>query len=206
MIVMALPKGRIFDASLSFLAASGISLPPDLGNTRRLQLDSGDGKYRFILVKPIDVPTYVEYGAADVGICGTDVLRESAPDVHQPLDLQFGQCRMVVAGKVKQAENARPAPRIATKYPRIAEQFFRQRGKAVEVIPLSGSAELAPALGLAELIVDLVETGNTLRENGLVVVEEIMQCTARLVINRASFHTRQKEISALLDSLERRLS
>jgi ATP phosphoribosyltransferase len=203
---MALPKGRIFDASLSFLAGCGISLPPDTASTRKLQLDSSDGRYRFILVKAIDVPIYVEYGAADAGICGTDVLRELAPDVHQPLDLKFGRCRMVVAGRGTEDGNARPAPRIATKYPRIAEQFFRQRGKAVEVIPVSGSVELAPALGLAELIVDLVETGNTLRENGLVVVDEIMQCTARLIINRASFHTRQKEISALLDCMERRLS
>ncbi|HEV8130856.1 MAG TPA: ATP phosphoribosyltransferase [Acidobacteriota bacterium] len=204
MIVMALPKGRILDASLAFLQGCGISLPSHIGVTRKLQLESENGCYRFILVKPIDVPTYVEYGASDAGICGTDVLRESAPDVHQPLDLQFGRCRMVLAGTREQ--QMRPSPRIATKYPRITEQFFRQRGKAVEVIPLSGSVELAPALGLADLIVDLVETGNTLRENGLVVVEEIMQCTARLIINRASFHTRQKEISALLDAMERRLS
>lgn len=204
MIVMALPKGRILDASAAFLRSCGIALPSDIGATRKLQLEAEDGGYRFILVKPIDVPTYVEYGVAGVGICGTDVLRESAPDVHQPLDLQFGRCRMVVAGKREQQVGL--APRIATKYPRITEQFFRQRGKAVEVIALSGSVELAPALGLADLIVDLVETGDTLRENGLVVVEEIMQCTARLIINRASFHTRQKEISALLDAMERRLS
>lgn len=204
MIVMALPKGRIFDASLSFLTGCGIPLPPDISATRKLQLESADGAYRFILVKPIDVPTYVEYGAADVGICGTDVLCELAPDVHQPLDLQFGRCRMVLAGK--RDGRPRPSTRIATKYPHIAEQFFRQRGKAVEVIPLSGSVELAPALGLAELIVDLVETGNTLDENGLVVVEEIMQCTARLIVNRASYHTRQKEIGVLLESMERRLS
>ncbi|MBI4456165.1 MAG: ATP phosphoribosyltransferase [Acidobacteria bacterium] len=203
MIVMALPKGRILDESLSFLAGCRMQVPRDIGATRKLQVSSDDGSYRFVLVKPMDLPTYVEYGVADAGICGTDVLREFLPDVHQPLDLQFGRCRMVVAGLSR--ISARPSARVATRYPRIAEQFFRERGEAVEVIPLSGSVELAPALGLAERIVDLVETGNTLRENGLVIVEEIMQCTARLIINRASFHTKQGEISRLLDSMEKQL-
>ncbi|MBI3940316.1 MAG: ATP phosphoribosyltransferase [Acidobacteria bacterium] len=203
-IVLALPRGRVLDASVAFLAACGMQVPPEIHATRRLQLESGDGACRFILVKPVDVPTYVEYGVADAGICGTDVLWEQSPDVHQPLDLQFGRCRMVLAGKP--GTPARSATRIATKYPRTAERFFRERGVAVEVIPLSGSVELAPALGLAELIIDLVETGNTLRDNGLVVIEEILQCSARLIINRASFHTRQQEIARLLDSMEKQLS
>lgn len=203
-IVMALPKGRVLESSAAFLAACGMSLPAEVGSTRKLQLTSENGKYRFILVKPVDVPTYVEYGVADAGICGTDVLQELSPDVHQPLDLQFGRCRMVVAGKP--GVNVRSPIRIATKYPRITERHFRQRGQAVEVIPLSGSVELAPALGLAELIIDLVETGNTLRENGLVALDEVMECSARLIINRASFHTKQDEIGALLDAMEKQLS
>ncbi|MBI2822172.1 MAG: ATP phosphoribosyltransferase [Acidobacteria bacterium] len=204
MIVLALPKGRILEGAVSFLAACGIEPPPEISTTRKLQLASLDGEYRFILVKPIDVPTYVEYGVADAGICGTDVLVEQSPDVHQPLDLRFGRCRMVLAGKPGAPQHS-PA-RIATRYPSTAEHFFRQRGEAVEVIALSGSVELAPVLGLAEQIVDLVETGNTLRENGLVEIEEIMQCTARLVINRASFHTRQPEINRLLELMEKQLS
>jgi ATP phosphoribosyltransferase len=201
---MALPKGRIFGACVEFLARCGIELPPDAASTRKLRLASGDHRYQFILVKPIDVPIYVEYGAADAGICGTDILREVLPDVHQPLDLQIGRCRMVLAGKADDHEP--PSLRIATKYPRITEDFFRNQGKAVEVIPLSGSVELAPALGLAERVVDLVETGNTLRENGLIVLEEIMQCTARLIINRAGFHTKRSEIGGLLESMEKQLS
>jgi len=203
-IVMALPKGRIFEACVEFLARCGVNLPPDAANTRKLRLTSNDSRYQFILVKPIDVPTYVEYGAADAGICGTDVLREVLPDVHQPLDLQIGRCRMVLAGR--EGDHEAPSLRIATKYPRITEKFFRNQGRAVEVIPLSGSVELAPALGLAERVVDLVETGNTLRENGLTVLQEIMHCTARLIINRASFHTRRSEISELLESMEKQLS
>ena len=204
MIVMALPKGRVLESSAAFLAGCGISLPAEAGNTRKLQLTSEDGRYRFILVKPVDVPTYVEYGVADAGICGTDVLQELSPDVHQPLDLQFGRCRMVVAGRA--GTSVHSPVRIATKYPRITERHFRRRGQAVEVIPLSGSVELAPALGLAELIIDLVETGNTLRENGLVALDEVMECSARLIINRASFHTKQEEIGALLDAMEKQLS
>ena len=203
MIVMAIPTGRVLDASLAFLSACNMRVPPEIGSSRKLQLDSGDGRYRFVLVKPADIPTYVEYGVADSGICGTDVLHEQSPDVHQPLDLQFGRCRMVVAGRPDSI--GRPGLRVATKYPSTTEKFFHQRGEAVEVIPLSGSVELAPALGLADRIVDLVETGNTLRDNGLVVLEEIMQCTARLIINRASFHTKQDEIRRLVASMEGQL-
>ncbi|HEY6332673.1 MAG TPA: ATP phosphoribosyltransferase, partial [Blastocatellia bacterium] len=160
--------------------------------------------YSFIFVKPSDVPVYVEYGVADAGVCGWDVLMESGADVQEPLDLQFGFCRLVVAGKPESAARGYSpliTARVATKYPKVTADYFQRLGIPVELIVLSGSVELAPVLGLSNLIVDLVETGRTLSENGLVVIDEIAPSTARLIVNRASFHLKGDSVTSLLGLL-----
>jgi ATP phosphoribosyltransferase len=207
-LTMALSKGRLLGMTVEFLAGAGIEVPDDILSSRRLIAPDVTGNYQFLLVKPMDLPTYVEYGVAAAGICGRDVLMEVSPDLHQPLDLQFGRCMLVLAGKAGdtvEKHNLLSTTRVATKYPRVAERFFRSRGLPAEVIFLSGSVELAPNLGLAETIVDLVETGRTLAENGLVVLEEIAESSARVVINRASFHIQYSEVQEFLGKLRRAL-
>ncbi len=209
MLTVALSKGRLLEKSVELLARAGIEVPEDILSSRRLTATDGAGRYRFLLVKPMDLPTYVEYGVAAAGICGRDVLLEVSPDLHQPLDLRFGRCRLVLAGRpgdTVESHNLLSTTRVATKYPRVAERFFRSRGMPAEVVYLSGSVELAPNLGLAETIVDLVETGRTLAENGLVVLEEIAESSARLAINRASFHTRHEEVQEFLRRLRETLT
>ena len=153
-------------------------------------------------VKDMDVPTYVEYGVADCGVVGRDVLLETASDVYQPLDLGFGRCRLVLARPSGAGDYRRASSvRVATKYPRVASAFFLERGLSAEVVRLAGSVELAPGLGLADCIVDVVETGRTLAENGLEVVEEVAASSARLVVNRASYHSRRDEVARLVDTL-----
>ena len=156
----------------------------------------------FLFVKDADVPTYVEYGAADCGIAGRDVLMEAGSDVYEPLDLGFGRCRLVVARPRGGPDPHRASTvRVATKYPRVASAHFLARGQSVEVVKLAGSVELAPGLGLADCIVDVVETGRTLEENGLEAVEEVASSSARLIVNRASYHARRAEVATLLESL-----
>src|SRR4030095_13118993 len=160
----------------------------------------------FFMLKPIDVPTYVEYGVADAGIVGRDVIVESAANIHQPLDLRIGHCRMVVAApKAAARQNYRElsAVRIATKYPRTTTEYFTQRGVPVEIISLSGSVELAPLLGLSDRIVDLVASGRTLAENGLEIVEAIMNVSARLVVNRASYQIKRQAVTGLIEMLSK---
>jgi len=204
MFTIALSKGRLLEPTVAFLARAGIQVPEDILSSRKLIAPDGTGTYQFILVKPMDLPTYVEYGVAAAGICGRDVLLELEPDLHQPLDLGFGCCRLVLAGKsseVTKKANLLSTKRVATKYPRVAEKFFRSQGLPAEVIYLSGSVELAPNLGLAEVIVDLMETGRTLRENGLVILEEIAESSARIVINRASYHLQQGAVQLFIRRL-----
>jgi ATP phosphoribosyltransferase len=207
MLTLALPKGRLLDPALGLLAAIGIEgLDGDFG--RRLLLVDRDRELRFILLKPADIPTYVLYGAADLGIVGEDILAEQEPDVYEPLDLGFGFCRLVVAEPRELWERDDPSRwswvRVATKYPVLTERYFSQRGIQVEMIRLDGSIELAPLVGLAERIVDLVQTGDTLRANGLVEVAEIMTSTARLIVNRASLKTAHGPVSALVDTMRQR--
>lgn len=203
MLVIAVAKGRFLSPSLEVLARSGVRLDGDPEDSRRLIFDSSDGGVRVILVKPMDAPTYVEYGAADLGIAGRDVLLETRADVLQPLDLGFGRCRIAVAAKngVSDLDSKRPLVRVATKYPRIALDYFNSRGMPVEIIPLSGSIELAPLVGLADRIVDLVETGETLRENGMEILDVIAESSARLLINRASYQTKRGEVLKLVETL-----
>lgn len=202
MITIAIAKGRMQESALALLARAGIRLSDDAINSRRLAITDDSGRYRFIFVKPADVPVYVEHGIADCGVVGRDVLLESEADLLLPLDLGIARCRLVVAAADPEAmTNVQGMIRVATKYSQIARAHFGARGIPVEIIQLSGSVELAPALGLADMIVDLVETGRTLRENGLTVVEEIGESTGRLVVNRASYQLKTEEVSRLLNAL-----
>src|SRR6476661_476251 len=204
MLVIALCKGRFLDPSLDLLKRAGIHFSDDLASSRKLIFQSADRRFRAVLVKPADVPTYVEYGAADIGIAGRDVVLESGADVLQPLDLNFGYCKIAVAGPAEhRASTTNPTVRVATKYPRITLDYFNARGIPVEIIPLSGSIELAPLIGLADRIVDLVETGRTLKENGLEIVEIIAESSAKLLINRAGYQTKRAEVLKLIQALEK---
>lgn len=203
-LTIAMPKGRLTDDALTFLSRAGYAMPTNGDAGRKLVLDAGDGRLRYILVKPSDVPIFVEYGAADIGIAGLDVLREANRDVYEPLLLPFGYCRLVVAGPSGRSD--RPlrlerSPRVATKFPRLTEVFFRQLGIAAEIIFMSGSVELAPLVGLADLVVDLVQTGVTLRENGLAELRLIMESQAVLIANRASYRLKAEPVRALIDAL-----
>jgi ATP phosphoribosyltransferase len=203
-LTIALPKGRLLDRSLRTLSAAGWAFPDARADSRRLMFGDTSGRARAILVKPVDVVTYVEHGAADVGIAGEDVVRESAVDVLQPLTLPFGQCRIVVAGRPDQRDlNFRLLTnlRVATKYPRLTRTHFLQRGLSAEIIALSGSIELAPAIGLADLLVDVVDTGRTLKENGLIEIETIMRCFACVIVNRASQVIKADSINQLLEGV-----
>lgn len=203
MITIAIAKGRMQDDALALLARAGIRLSDDARNSRRLALTDESSNYRFVFVKPADVPVYVEHGIADCGVVGRDVLLESQADLLLPLDLGIARCRIVVAAADADVmTKSLGMLRVATKYSQIAGTHFGARGIPVEIIQLSGSVELAPALGLADLIVDLVETGRTLRENGLQVVEEIAESTGRLVVNRASYQLKSEPIAALVKALE----
>ena len=202
MLTIAIAKGRMQESALALLARAGIRLSEDAINSRRLALIDEAGQYRFIFVKPADVPVYVEHGIADCGVVGRDVLLESEADLLLPLDLGIARCRIVVAAANPEAmTNVQGMIRVATKYSQIARAHFGTRGIPVEIIQLSGSVELAPALGLADMIVDLVETGQTLRENGLTVVEEIGESTGRLVVTRASYQLKAEEVSRLLNAI-----
>lgn len=204
-IRIALPKGRMMDDALDAWRRIGSGIEDDHTRTRRLILPSVDGRFEFLPVKSQDVGSYVEAGVADAGVAGYDVLLEHRPDVLQPLDLGFGACRLVVA-----APDGVPypwlasgvTPRVATKYVNVAGRFFAGRGLQVNVVRLSGSVEIAPLLGMAHWILDLVETGRTLRENGLVVMDTVAPSSARLIVNRASHKLRLEEHQRLIGELE----
>ena len=202
-LTLAISKGRLQADALGLLQRAGLRLSSDALSTRRLALEDESGCYRLIFVKPTDVPVYVEHGVADCGIVGRDVLLEWEPDLLQPLALNIGVCRIVVAAKSEAIWNQFGMLRVATKYPRIAAKHFGARGIAVDMIELSGSVELAPVLGLADCIVDLVETGSTLRENGLSIVEIITESSARLVVNRASYQLKADAIGQLIRSVDK---
>jgi len=196
-----LPKGRLGDKVYRRFEKGGLSAGAILNESRRLVFEDYDSKMRFFLVKPSDVAIYVEHGAADVGVVGRDVLLENRADVMELLDLQLGKCRMAVAGFEQfQEDLARPL-RVATKYPTVARRYYAEKSRSVEIIMLHGSIELAPLLGLSDVIVDIVETGATLRENNLVVLAEIVESSARLIANRASWRFKGAAIQALAERL-----
>jgi ATP phosphoribosyltransferase len=199
-LTVALPKGRVQKALIALFTRAGLDMSALEADGRHLIRESSDGRMRFLLLKPDDVPTYVEFGAADLGVSGRDVLLERSYDLYQPLDLGIGRCRMVVAGPVE--PRAIPdVPRVATKYPRVAAQYFSRRGVQAEIILVQGSVELAPLVGLADLIVDLVETGSTLKENHLAVVDDITSISSVLIANRAAYKLRSAEIAPILAAL-----
>ncbi|MDI6870170.1 MAG: ATP phosphoribosyltransferase [Bacillota bacterium] len=212
---VAVAKGRLLEPLVALFRAAGLVSPGfDLrDDSRRLLVEDSGSGLSFLLVKPADVPTYVEYGAADLGVVGKDVLWEAGRQVCELLDLGFGFCRLVVAAPRQAGRNdlrdlrALPyAPRIATKYPRIAEEYFTRQGIQVEIVKLNGAIELAPAAGLAEAIVDLVATGRTLAENDLVPVGEIGQATARLIANRISYKVEYERVREMTERLRRTLA
>ncbi|GAE88296.1 ATP phosphoribosyltransferase [Acetivibrio straminisolvens] len=207
-LTIALSKGRLTDMSVELFEAIGIDCTELKSSSRKLILTDEKNKIKFFLAKPSDVPTYVEYGAADIGIVGKDTLLEEGRHLYEVLNLGFAACKMVVAGpaelmgKLDQLTNKR----VATKYPRIAREYFEHKRKeSIEVIKLNGSIELAPLVGLSEVIVDLVESGRTLKENGLVVLDTIADISARLVVNRVSMKMESERINAIIEGIRKEL-
>ncbi len=205
-VTLALSKGRILDETLPLLAAAGIRLDPRLAESRKLVLPTSNPALRLLIVRASDVPTYVQYGAADLGVAGLDVMLEHGGEgLYQPIDLNIGRCRLCVAAPSEfdyaSAIRRGARLRVATKYVESARRHFASKGVHVDLIKLYGSMELAPLVGLADAIVDLVSTGSTLAANDLVVVEEIMPISSRLVVNQASLKTRSALLRPLLDAL-----
>jgi ATP phosphoribosyltransferase len=201
-LVLALPKGRILEEAAAIFARAGHDLSPVLGDTRKLVIDCG--AIRVLVLRNSDVPTYVAHGAADLGVAGSDVLDEHAQDLYEPLDLGIGVCRMIVAERADAPvdEKSQMHVRYATKYPRTTKAWLRRRGLTAEVIELSGAIELGPLTGLAERIVDITQSGETLRQNGLREVATVGPVSSRLVVNPASLKLRGDEVGALVSQLE----
>ncbi|SFU33813.1 ATP phosphoribosyltransferase [Alicyclobacillus macrosporangiidus] len=207
MVTIALAKGRTADDVVPMWRRAGLPAPADLDDSRALVFEVEapvHGPLRFLLAKPADVPTYVSFGVADIGVVGKDVLLESGREVYELLDLQAARCQLCVAGRPE--ERDRRPRRVATKYPRLADQYFRSLGVAAETIPLSGSIELAAVIGLADRIFDLVQTGATLAANGLVVFDEVLDVSARLIANRSSYRTKRQAIQWVTDQLAQALT
>ena len=206
-LTLAIPTGRILKETAEILNSAGWEISHEDVEARRLHLSNGH-RQSFILAKDRDVPTFVEHGVADAGVVGEDVLAEANSDVYQPLDLKIGRCRMVVARREKDVSGAYldlPIVRVATKYPRVASKYFQGRGIPAKVIPLAGSVELAPVLGLADCIVDVVQTGKTLAANGLVEDVVLFESTARLIANRAAFRLKRRRFADLVNALEEKV-
>lgn len=198
MVSIALPKGRLGNKAYSILQQCGYTVSELMDDSRKLVFENAESGVRYFLVKPSDVAIYVEYGAADVGVVGKDVLIESGADVYELLDLGIGKCRMCVAAKEDYVEDTGRATVVATKFPRVARDYFMATNREIEVIKLYGSIELAPLLGMSDVIVDLVETGTTLKENRLRVTEEIFPVSARLIANKASYKFKEREINGIV--------
>jgi ATP phosphoribosyltransferase len=200
-ITIALSKGRLYKEALPLLAQAGIVPLEDPETSRKLILETSRSNVRIVVIRASDVPTYVQWGAADVGVAGKDVLMEHGGEgLYEPLDLAIGRCRMMVAGPAGATLGAR-RPRVATKYVATTRRHFATQGRQVDIIKLYGSMELAPLVGLADLIVDLVESGNTLKANGLVTLEHIADISARLVVNKASWKMKHGTLTALVENL-----
>jgi len=200
-LTIALSKGRIFKETMPLLAHAGIEPEDDPETSRKLILETNQPRVKFVIIRASDVPTYVQYGAADMGVAGKDVLMEhGGAGLYEPLDLRIARCRMMVAG-VPESDLRRDRMRVASKYVHSAERHFASKGQQVELIKLYGSMELAPLVGLSDVIVDLVESGNTLKANGLVPLEHIADISSRLVVNKASWKMKHPSVMALVDAL-----
>ena len=205
-LTIALPKGRLAEKTMKILERAGISCPefsdPD---TRKLIFTNEEYKLKFFNAKGPDVPTFVEYGAADIGIVGKDTLLEEGRNVYEVLDMKFGRCRMCVCGpeSARQALNNGGLIKVATKYPVIArDYFYKKKNQTVEIIKMNGSIELAPIVGLSDVIVDIVETGKTLKDNGLCVLEEILQLSARMIVNPVSMKMEDSRVAMIIRAIK----
>ena len=201
MINVALPKGRLGEKVYDMFEKSGYDCPSIKENSRKLTFENEEKGIRYFWVKPSDVAIYVERGAADIGVAGKDILLEYSPDVYELLDLGLGKCRMAVAGKVDFEDDTEKTLRVATKFVNIAANYYAQKSREIDIIKLNGSIELAPILGLSDVIVDIVETGSTLKENNLTPLETIVPISARLIANKSSFKFKTAEIEAIRDAI-----
>lgn len=206
MLNIALPKGRLGEKVYVMFESAGFPCPSVLESSRKLIFENPAAGVRYFWVKPSDVAIYVERGAADVGVAGKDILAEYEPDVYELLDLGLGRCRMAVAAKKGFRDDRLRTLRVATKFANTAKRYYASRGRDIDIIHLNGSIEIAPILGLSDVIVDIVETGTTLRENDLEVYEEIFPISARLIANKAGFMFKGDRISALFDGLSSQLT
>lgn len=202
MLNVALPKGRLGEKVYAMFAKAGFECPEALSESRKLIFENKEAGVRYFWVKPSDVSVYVERGAADIGVAGKDIIDEYEPDVYEILDLNTGKCRMAVAAKKGFRDNPDTTLRVATKFSNIAKSYYSSIGRDIDIIHLNGSIELAPVLGMSDVIVDIVETGTTLKENGLEVIESIMPISARVIVNKASFEFKKGDIMKVLGSLK----
>ena len=203
MLNVALPKGRLGEKVYAMFAQAGYPCPEILSETRKLIFENDAGSIRYFWVKPSDVSIYVERGAADIGVAGKDILLEYSPDVYELLNLNTGKCRMAVAAREGYQDDAARTLRVATKFTNITKRYYASIGRDIDIIHLNGSIELAPILNLSDVIVDIVETGTTLRENHLAVIKTIAEISARLVANKANYKFKQTEVEALVEALSR---
>ena len=204
-INIALPKGRLGEKVYNLLEKIGYGCPAVLENSRKLVFEDEKNRVRYFWVKPSDVAIYVETGVADVGVVGKDILLEQNPDVYELLDLGFGKCRMAVAGKKGEKLPLDKTVKLATKFPNIAKKYFTSKSREIDIIKLNGSIELAPILGMSDVIVDIVETGSTLKENDLEVYEDIVNISARFIANKTGFRFKTKEIELMKSTLEKEI-
>lgn len=205
MISVALPKGRLGEKVYDLMERIGYGCPEIREDSRKLIFENEENNVRYFWAKPSDVAIYVEHGAADVGIAGLDILLEQEPDVYELLDLGFGRCRMAVAGKKDALLRTDSTLKVATKFPNIAKKYYAEQSRDIEIIKLNGSIELAPIVKLSEVIVDIVETGKTLKENDLEVLETITDISARLIVNRASFRFKTTQIEEMCERIRGQL-
>lgn len=201
MLNVALPKGRLGEKVYAMFEKAGFECPSIYENSRKLIFENPEKGVRYFWVKPSDVAIYVERGAADIGVAGKDILLEYSPDIYELLDLNIGKCRMAVAAQNGFREDLRRPLKVATKFTNIAAKYYREKGREIDMIHLNGSIEIAPILGLSDVIVDIVETGTTLKENDLSVIETIVPISARLIANKASYQFKAQQIDALVRDL-----
>ena len=202
MITIATPRGRLLEETVELFKKASMDITEIIKDSRKLIFESEEAGMRLLIVRPTDVTSYVEYGAADCGIVGRDTLMEQDCNLYEPLDLRIGKCKMVVAAPKGFEKSGKTSLRSATKYPRIASDFYNKKGISTEVIKLYGSVELAPIIGLCDAIVDLTASGETLKKNNLEIVEEVADVSAKLVVNKVSMKIKSKEIKELIEKLE----
>ena len=203
MITIAMAKGRLADKTIVLLEHAGVDCSELKQESRKLTFYDSTGEIRFLMVKPTDVPTYVDHGVADIGVVGKDTLMEANRPLYEMLDLGFGKCRLAIAGYLNPPNTARLHNlRVATKYPNIARNYYQSKGETIEIIKLNGSIELGPIIGLSDVILDIVESGSTLKANGLAVLEEICDVSARMVVNRVSLKTKNAEIKRIINGVQ----